>query len=115
MSLEVLQLHHHLPLERRDGTPQREDHHTVSKHQANIRRERALELGLELAIGLPVLVAGTLYGVPWGEGDVNLEALGYYDDLAPEVARLKGEINAVSRTMALKICQATPPSAPASQ
>ncbi len=89
---------------------------TVSKHQANFRQERALELGVELAIGLPILVLGALYGygAPLVD-DINLEALEYYDDLAPEIARLKGEINAVNRTMALKICQAAPPSAPASQ
>ena len=79
---------------------------TVSKHQGNFRQERALELGVELAIGFPILVAGTFYGVPWDEGAVNLGALEYYDDLAPEIGRLKGEIKAVSRTMALKICHA---------
>jgi hypothetical protein len=64
------------------------------------------------------LVVGSLYG--GGDlgavfSDINLEAFEYYDTLAPEIARLKGEINAVNRTMALKICQAAPPSAPASQ
>ncbi len=89
---------------------------TVSKHQGNFRQERALELGVELGIGLPILVVGTLFG--GGDldaviSDINLDAFEYYDDLAPEIARLKGEIKAVSRTMALKICRAAPPSAPA--
>ena len=94
---------------------------TASKHQGVFRQERAQELGLELGVGLPVLaflVVGSLYA--GGDldavfSDINLEALEYYDDLAPEIARLKGEINAVNRTMAFKICQAAPPSAPASQ
>ena len=94
---------------------------TASKHQGNFRQERALELGVELGVGIPVLaflVAGALYG--GGDldavfSDINLEALEYYDTLAPELARLKGEIDAVNRTMALKICQAVPPAVPASQ
>jgi hypothetical protein len=94
---------------------------TASKHQGVFRQERAQELGLELGVGLPVLaflVVGSLYG--GGDldavfSDINLEAFEYYDTLAPEIARLKGEINAVNRTMAFKICQTAPPSAPASQ
>jgi len=95
---------------------------TVSKHQANIRQERAQELGLELGVGLPVLAVLVVGEIFYGDGeldavfsDINLEALEYYDDLGPEIARLKGEIRAVNRTMAFKICQAAPPSAPASQ
>lgn len=85
---------------------------TVSKHQANIRRDRAQELGLELVIGVPFALAA-IYG--GADPEINLEALGYYDDLTPEIARLNGEIDAVNRAMALKICQAVPPAAPASQ
>ena len=95
---------------------------TASKHQGNFRQERALELGLEVGVGLPVLAALVVGELFYGVGDldavfsdINLEALEYYDTLAPEISRLKGEIDAVNRTMARKICQAAPPSAPASQ
>ena len=88
---------------------------TVSKHQAHIRRERAQELGVELAIGIPVALFAIYGGADAADLDISLENLGYYDDLAPEIARLKGEIKAVNRTMALKICQAAPPSAPVVQ
>ena len=84
---------------------------TVSKQQETIRQERALELGIELGIGLPILIAGTFHGAEWEDGDVNLEALGYYDDLSSEIARLKGELKAAKRTMARKKCRATSASA----
>ena len=87
---------------------------TASKQQATIRRERALELGVELGIGIPIIVGGAIGGAPLDEVDLKWESLGYYDDLSTEIARLKGEIKAVKRTMARKKCRTTSTSTPQS-
>ena len=83
---------------------------TVSKQQETIRQERALELelGLELGIGIPLAVAGVFGGADAEDLDLKPEALGFYDDLSPEIARLKGEIKAVKRTASLKCQKSTP-------
>ena len=87
---------------------------TVSKQQETIRRERAVELGVELGIGIPLALAGVLGGADVEVLDLNPEALGYYHDLSSEIARLKGEVKAVNQTMVREKCRVTSGSAPQS-
>ena len=87
---------------------------TASDQQETIRLERAQELGLELAIGVPLAAAAIYAGADVADLDLKPEALGYYDDLSSEIARLKGELKAAKRTMARKKCRAVPASTSAS-
>jgi hypothetical protein len=88
---------------------------TTSQQQETIRQERAVELGVELGVGIPLAAAAIYGGADIEDLDLKPEALGYYDDLSTEIARLKGEIKAVKQTMSRKNCRAAPPSAPVSQ